>query len=89
MLRPGIMRNLFLGAALLLSHLMCAVVAYAYCTLEWGGRYAGYSAAPSAALVYLIPYGLGVWVWLGTVTEASPPAGWAGVPASVTAVWSR
>ena len=43
MRRPVMMRNLFLGAALLLSHLMCAVVAYAYCTLEWGGRYAGYS----------------------------------------------
>ena len=60
MRRPVMMRNLFLGAALLLSHLMCAVVAYAYCALEWGGRYAGYSAPPGAALVYLIPYGLGI-----------------------------
>ena len=85
MRRPVMMRNLFLGAALLLSHLMCAVVAYSYCTLEWGGRCAGYSAAPSAALVYLIPYGLGVLcclalAWLFHPRAKSWPGGKIFVP---------
>lgn len=51
---------LFALLALALSHLMCAVVAYQYCALEWAGRYAGASAPPSVALLSLIPYSLGV-----------------------------
>lgn len=27
-----------------LSHVMCAIVAYDYCDMLWGIRYAGYSA---------------------------------------------
>ena len=46
--------------AVLLSDIMCAVVAYGYCDLLWGGRYAGYSAPPSAAFVYAIPFAIGI-----------------------------
>ena len=36
--------NLFLILAVLLSDVMCAVVAYNYCDMMWGIKYAGYSA---------------------------------------------
>ena len=36
--------------AVLLSDIMCAVVAYNYCDLLLGGKYAGYSAPASTAL---------------------------------------
>lgn len=52
--------RLFLLSAVILSDIMCAVVAYYYCTLQWGGRYAGYSAPASAAFLYVIPYGAGI-----------------------------
>lgn len=52
--------RLFSALAVLLSNVMCAVVAYSYCTLQWGGRYEGYSAPPDAAFVYCIPYGAGI-----------------------------
>ena len=55
-----LLRRVFLILAVLLSDLMCAVVAYNYCSLQWGGRYAGYSAPASAAFVYVVPYGLGI-----------------------------
>ena len=32
---------LFAVLAALLSHVMCAAVAYSYCALQWGGQYAG------------------------------------------------
>lgn len=50
---------IFAALAILLSNAMCAVVAYNYCALQWGGRYAGYGAPPSAAFLYCIPYGIG------------------------------
>ena len=34
--------NLFLILAVLLSDVMCAVVAYNYCDMMWGIKYAGY-----------------------------------------------
>ena len=46
--------------AALLSDWMCAVVAYNYCDLSWGGRYAGYSAPASTAFLYAIPFALGI-----------------------------
>ncbi|MFQ8983829.1 MAG: hypothetical protein ACLR6W_06345 [Evtepia sp.] len=51
---------LFIVLAILLSDIMCAVVAYNYCALQWGGQYAVYSAPASAAFLYFIPYGLGI-----------------------------
>ena len=46
--------------AVLLSDIMCAVVAYFYCDLLWGRQYAGYSAPPSTAFVYAIPFAIGI-----------------------------
>ncbi len=37
--------------AVLLSDIMCAVTAYNYCDLQWGGKYAGYSAPASTAFL--------------------------------------
>ena len=48
--------------AALLSDIMCAVVAYNYCDLLWGGKYAGYSAPASTAYIYAIPFALGIIV---------------------------
>ena len=48
--------------AVLLSDIMCAVVAYNYCDLLWGGQYAGYSAPASTAFVYAIPFVIGIIV---------------------------
>lgn len=48
--------------AVLLSDVMCAVTAYDYCALEWGGRYAGYSAPAYTAFALLIPYGIAIAV---------------------------
>ena len=46
----------------LLSDVMCAVVAYNYCDLLWGGKNAGYSAPASTAFIYAIPFGIGIIV---------------------------
>ena len=48
--------------AVLLSDVMCAVVAYAYCDMLWGIRYAGYSAPASTAFFAGIPYAAGIVV---------------------------
>ena len=48
--------------AALLSDIMCAVTAYNYCDLQWGGKYAGYSAPASIAFLYAIPFVLGIIV---------------------------
>lgn len=53
---------LFTALAILLSDVMCAAVAYNYCTLQWGGRYAGYSAPADTAFLLCIPYGVGIAV---------------------------
>ncbi len=52
--------RLFAGLAVLLSNVMCAAVAYGYCALQWGGRYAGYSASPGVAFWLCVPYGIGI-----------------------------
>ena len=46
----------FLVLAILLSDVMCAVVAYRYCDMLWGIRYAGYSAPASIAFLSAIPF---------------------------------
>lgn len=52
----------FIVLAVLLSDLMCAVVAYSYCDMLWGIRYACYSAPASTAFLLAIPYGIGIVV---------------------------
>ena len=54
--------RVFLVLAVLLSDVMCAVVAYSYSELLWGVRCAGFSAPPYAAFVLAIPYALGIAV---------------------------
>lgn len=54
--------NLFWVLAVILSNVMCAVVAYNYSEMKWGIKYAGYSAPASVAFMYLIPYGIGIVV---------------------------
>ena len=51
---------LFAALAILLSNAMCAAAAYTYCSLQWGGRSAGYSAPASAAFSLCVPYGAGI-----------------------------
>lgn len=51
---------LFAVLAILLSNVMCAAVAYNYCTLQWCGQYGGCSAPASTAFLLCIPYGVGV-----------------------------
>ncbi len=46
--------------AALLSDAMCAIVAYNYCDLLWGGKYAGYSAPASTAFIYAIPFAISI-----------------------------
>lgn len=51
---------LFIVLAILLSDVMCATVAYNYCSMQWGIRYACYSAPASVALLLIIPYAVGI-----------------------------
>lgn len=51
---------LFAALAVLLSNVMCAAVAYSYCTLQWCGQYGGCSAPAGTAFLLCIPYGAGV-----------------------------
>lgn len=51
---------LFTILALLLSHLMCAVVAFNYCDMLWGIRYSCYSAPAWTAFLLVLPYSIGI-----------------------------
>ena len=57
------------GTAVLLSDLMCAHVAYVYRDIVCGTEHLGYSAPPSIAFLYAIPYlvGIGVLVTVGVL----------------------
>lgn len=45
----------FAALAILLSDVMCATVAFNYCDMLWGIRYASYSAPASTAFLLVIP----------------------------------
>ncbi len=47
-------------SAILLSNIMCAVVAYNYCDMIWGIEYAGYGAPASTAFALAVPYAIGI-----------------------------
>ncbi len=53
-----ILSRVFWGITLVLSHRLCAMTAYTYCNLLWGGKYGGFSAPPSTAFYLAIPSGL-------------------------------
>ncbi len=48
--------------AVLLSDIMCAVVAYHYCNLLWGKELAGYSAPAGTAFVYAMPFAIAILI---------------------------
>lgn len=52
--------NLMFVAALVLSHLMCIVVAYNYRDMLCGIAHSCYSAPAWVAFLHVIPYGLGI-----------------------------
>ena len=54
--------RIFAALAILLSDAMCAYVAYAYCDLEWAGKYAGASAPASTAFLFAIPFVIAIAV---------------------------
>lgn len=54
--------NLFFILAVLLSDVMCAVVAYNYCNMVWGIRYHGYSAPASTAFLVVFPFAIAIVV---------------------------
>ena len=55
--------------AVLLSDIMCAVVAYNYSEMKWGIQYAGYSAPAWTAFLLAIPFvvAIGICVALAIV----------------------
>ncbi len=54
--------KVFTILALLLSHIMCAVVTYHYSYLLHCGRHGGCSAPAYVALFYAIPFVIGILV---------------------------
>lgn len=48
--------NLFVILAVVLSDIMCAVIAYYYRDMICGIEHAGYSAPPSAVFLYAVPF---------------------------------
>ena len=48
--------------AVLLSDVMCAVVAFNYCDMLWGIKYAGYSAPADTAFIIAIPFAAAIAV---------------------------
>ena len=51
------------GTSIALSDLMCAHVAYVYRDIVCGTAHLGYSAPPSFAFLYAIPYLFGIAVF--------------------------
>lgn len=54
--------TIFIALAVILSGVMCAVVGYNYATMQWGIKYAGYSAPASTVFLYAIPFVIGIIV---------------------------
>jgi hypothetical protein len=52
------------AAAILLSNVMCAHVAYLYRAMLCGIEHMGYSAPANVAFLYAIPYAIGIAVCL-------------------------
>lgn len=57
-----ILSKVFWTLAVLLSDIMCAVVAYNYCNLYWSGKYMGGSAPADVAFFLAIPFIIGIIV---------------------------
>jgi len=57
-----IMSKVFVILAVLLSDVMCAAVAYNYCDMVWGIKYAGYSAPAWTAFLSATPFAIAIIV---------------------------
>ncbi len=55
-----ILRNVFVILALILSHTMCAEVAFNYSSLLCAIAHKGFSAPADIAFLFAIPYGVGI-----------------------------
>lgn len=53
---------IFIAAAVLLSDVMCAAVAFQYCDMLWRIQYQGFSAPASTAFLLAIPFAAGIAV---------------------------
>ncbi len=51
---------IFMALAILLSNVMCAAVAYNYCSMQWRIRYEGFGAPANVAFLLVIPYAVGI-----------------------------
>ena len=56
----GKLSHLFSAVAILLSDVMCAVVAFGYRDMLCGIEHSCYSAPASVAFLYSIPFGVGI-----------------------------
>jgi len=65
--RYKVLAIVFTVIGLFLSHAMCANVAFEYCNMLWGIKYAGYSAPADVAFLIAIPYLLGIIISFGIV----------------------
>ncbi len=54
------LRNLFVLLALMLSHVLCIVVAYDYRGMQCGIAHQGFSAPAETAFLSAIPFGAGI-----------------------------
>lgn len=54
----------FIVIAIILSNIMCVNVAFEYCNMLWGIKYAGYSAPANIAFFLAIPYIVGILICL-------------------------
>lgn len=57
-----ILSAIFAIIAVLLSDIMCAVVAYNYCNIKCGIEYQGFSASTNTAFLMAIPFLIGIVV---------------------------
>lgn len=53
---------MFILIAVILSNIMSANVAFEYCNMLWGIKYAGYSAPANVAFLIAIPYAIGIMI---------------------------
>lgn len=59
-----ILRNIFIVFAFILSHTMCADVAFNYASVICAIEHKGFSAPSDVAFLFAIPYGIGIIISL-------------------------
>lgn len=64
MTRRKLLSMAFFFITLVLSHYMCAVIAFNYCNMFYLAKYEGFSAPPDTAFLFSIPYLIGILVCL-------------------------